>query len=269
MIELRDSLGNIRRCGTIPRAHTVKAGAAFEDQVGEWTEADIRKAIRNPKRVPVLERLRQGGFLDTFTDKANQQSFGSCNGWLAANAYTLCRWLGGNRDGNVYSGAYNYSLMNNGVDQGSVLADGYETAKYNGFVTVQECPWNWIYRNRTKGLDAAAKLNTADAPYPTRTRLGLMTALAMGSIGGVAIEAGPNVERWRSDGISLVDNGGGNHAVVAVDLREVNGVWVFDVYLDWGPQHGHGGFVTLTWDHFEQTAPNHMFWAMPVGQWGG
>ncbi|MBS0202314.1 MAG: hypothetical protein JSS49_05385 [Planctomycetes bacterium] len=266
---IRDSRGNKRRCGTIPRRpRAIPVGSAAEEVIGEYSEAAVRQILSDPNRIPVIEQLRRGGFLDTFTSQANQGAHGSCNGWLCANAYTLARWLGGNRDGTVFSGAYNYGLMNGGQDEGSVLEDGYHTSFENGFVPVSHCSRDWIYRDRTAALDPIAALNKADAPFPIRTPNGMITAAAKGCLIGTAIQVGRGTESTDRNGMALVSNGPGNHAVVCVDVRIERGIFVYDLYLDWGPEHGDGGFIHCTWDMFDQTFPNHMFWAMPIGQWG-
>lgn len=193
----------------------------------------------------------------------------NCNGWLDANAFTLARWFGGNRDGVVFAGNYNYSLINGGRDAGSSLQAGFRTTTANGFVPVDLCPWNKIYRKDTQQFDHIAAQNKAVDPFPARTMAGFRTGMSQGFVGGAAIQVGQNLERKTSNGIAPVDRGPGNHAVVVLQSRLLNGKLVYDVYLDWGPQHGHDGFLTLTEDHFAETFPNHLFWLMPIGQWGG
>lgn len=269
--EFTDEFGETRRCGTIPETPEIPVGAAVEEQPGfqVWSDDQIRQVLSDPRRTDRIEAMRAAGFLSVFTKKANQFSTNACNGWLDANTFTLARWFGGNRDGVVFSGAYNYSLVNNGRDAGSSLQAGFKTTTANGFVPVDICPWNKIYRKDTQQFDSIAAQNKAVDPFPARTMAGFRTGMAQGFLGGSAIQVGPNLERKTSNGIAPVDRGPGNHAVVVLQSRLLNGKLVYDIYLDWGAQHGHDGFLTLTEDHFAETFPNHLFWLMPIGQWGG
>lgn len=271
LYEFTDEAGELRRCGTIPETPEIPVGAAVEEQAGfqVWTDSQIKDVVTDPRRSNRIEVMRKAGFLTVFTKKANQFQSSACNGWLDANAYTLSRWFGGNRDGTVYSGAYNYSLINGGRDAGSSLAAGFRTTTENGYVPVELCPWNMIYRKDTKQFDTVAAQNKAVDPFPARTMAGFRTGMAQGFIGGAAIQVGPNLERKTSSGIAPVDRGPGNHAVAILQVRFIGSTRVYDCYLDWGPQHGHDGFLTLTDEHFEDTFNNHLHWLMPVGQWGG
>lgn len=263
-----DIHGNERKLGCIPREPKIKVGSAFEDNFDVWDDKTIAEVIATRKSRQ--EYLKSIGFWDIFTTKANQFNSNGCNGWLTANAYTLARVLGGNKEFVVFSGAYNYSLMNGGVDQGSVLEDGYRTASQHGFVPVEQCPWNMIYRAETRRFDVVAALNRAADPYPARTLQGFKTGLARGAIGGAAIEVGNRLERPGANGIAGIDRGPGNHAVATIDIQQLpDGRFKFPTYLDWGASHGHEGVIDLIEDHYADTFGNHMFWLMPVGQWGG
>lgn len=262
-----DQFGVQQCLGCIPKAPTIKVGASFEDQFEVWDDATIRDVVK--AKESAYKFLKSTGFWDVFTKKANQQNTNACNGWLDANAMTLARYLGGITDGVVFSGAYNYSLINGGVDQGSNLSDGYQTSTENGYVPVELCPWNMIYRRQTQQFDAIAAKNKAVDPFPARTLQGFKTGLAKGFMGGCAIQVGSNTERLDANGTAGVTRGPGNHAVCAFDIQLVNDAFQFPTYLDWGPQHGRDGWIGLTEAHFAQTFANHMFWLMPVGQAGG
>lgn len=253
--------------GCIPKEPTYKVGSTFEENFEVWDDATILDVVK--AKESVHDFLKAKGFWDVFTKKANQQSTSACNGWLTANAYTLARYLGGITDGVVYSGAYNYSLMNGGVDDGSALVDGYHTASQNGFVPVELCPWNYIYRKQTKAFDGIAAQNKAVDPYPAKTLQGYKTGLAKGFLGGCAIQVGRQTEQLDASGIAPVVGGGGNHAVCSIDIKLLpNGKLYYPTYLDWGPQHGRDGLIGLTDAHFSQTFGRHLFWLMPVGQSG-
>lgn len=270
--EFVDQFGETHRCGTIPKDPDIPVGAAFEEQPGyvEWTDEEINSVLTAPGRTSRIQAMKDTGFLDDFTKKANQFRTSACNGWLDANAYTLARFFGGNQDRSVFSGAYNYSLMNGGRDAGSSLVDGFRTSTANGFVTVEACPWDKIYRRDTRQFDSIAAQNKAVDPFPARTKRGFLTGMAQGFIGGVAIQVGPETERVGRYGVAGVNDGPGNHAVVAIQMNLLpNGQYGFPTYLNWGPKHGNGGFITTTWDHFASTFPRHLFWLMPIGQWGG
>lgn len=262
-----DSSNEIRSCGCLPRTVEIAVGASAEENLGVWTRQDCIDVIKakSERRIDVMKRE---GFLPVFTKKANQGSTSGCNGGATANNYTLARYFGGIKDMAVYSGAYNYSLMNGGRDSGSVLADGRRTASQNGFVTVEVCPWSMIFRGQTKQFDSLAAENKAPDPYPARTELGLLTSIAKDSFGTVCIEAGPHIETPDHNGIAGMAAGAGNHAVTIVDCQIMGtDTPVYTLYLDWGPNHGQGGFCNVTWDsHLAQTCNYHLFWVLPVGQ---
>lgn len=254
--------------GCIPKAPDPSiVGASFEEQFGVWSDDQIRTVL-SAKKETTYAYLKRIGFWDIFTAKANQQRSNGCNGWLTANAYTLAKKLGGAQDNTIYSGAFNYSFMNGGHDQGSALIDGFHTATENGFVPVDVCPWNFIYRKSTQQFDAIGKQNLAADPFPVATIQGLKTALSMGCIGGVAIMVGDKLENPDSQGVAGVDNGPGNHATVVPEIIDKGTHFEFRDYLDWGPQHGQDGLINLVDAHFAQTIDQHQFWAMPYGQFG-
>lgn len=267
--EFTDSTGQLRRCGSLPLVTEVPVGAAFEDQSEVWTDAQIRRVLANTERTPVIEQMRDAGFLEEFTSKANQFSTAACNGWLVANSYTLGCFLGDPSQRTVYSGSYAYSKMNNGVDQGSVLAKGRKVGEEFGNVPVEVCPWNVIYEPQTRQFDELAKKNRAVQPFPARTWQGFLTGMAKGCIGGVAIQAGRDTETRMANGIHKPMRGPGNHAIIAIDIQmRPNGEFMFPAYLDWGADNGDGGFIYTTYDHYAEPFNYHEFWLCPIGQGG-
>lgn len=255
------------RFGCIPKEPTIAVGASFEEQFGVWSDDQIREVLR-AKKETYYAYLKRIGFWDIFTKKANQFSTSACNGWLTANAYTLAKKLGGAQENTVYSGAFNYSFMNGGRDQGSALIDGFHTASENGFVPVDLCSWKSIYRKDTKQFDPIGQQNLAADPFPIKTIQGLKTAAARGNICGVAIQVGNTLERPDSQGVAGVDSGPGNHATAVLEIVDKGTHFEFPDYLDWGPSHGKDGLINLVEAHFKSTIGRHLFWAMPIGQFG-
>ncbi len=254
--EYQDSSGTIRRLGTlIPQQGLVSSFPVFEDDVTVLDDSDIRRLITDPDRTP-----RRKLFGPDWVQ--NQNSHGSCNGFAGADALGKRRWIDrGVKE--LLSGAFLYSLINGGRDNGSMLEDGLRAIKETGICSASLVPWNQIYPNQQprEAREAAGKLKGLTA-YAVRTRQGLRTALAAGYPCVVVVSAGRNFDRLNAQGIAGVDGGSGNHAVHCDDLCIVGGTEVFDMQNSWGPQYGQQGRAYLTWDSFAQTFRYHTFYAI-------
>lgn len=258
-----DRFNKTRRLGSLQKPKGfVSAFSTFEGEFPLWTDAQIKAALKDQNR-----RVARHVFGPEWIP--NQGPYGSCNGFAAANALTRAMYLGGKTDVQMLSGSFVYSFINGGRDQGSMLEDGLAAIQKYGTVPLTDCPPSYIYRDKTKQFDAAAKKNRAVDCYAVQTIQGLRTAGAAGFPIIVAVHVGPTWDRLDSRGISGVDNGPGNHAVCCDDMLLLpDGTEVFDNIMDWGVQHGVQGKSYLTLGHFKQTFSNHVFYAIPTGQWG-
>ena len=131
--EFEDQFGEYRRCLTIPKPITAAADGfkAFEDTVAVWTLQQCIKAMQVPGRRKSSEFPGEG--------EEDQGPWGSCQGWMQANAAWRAAYAGGNTSLTKRSGPYQYSLVNNGRDNGSALIDGYYAARKYGFCSYTSC----------------------------------------------------------------------------------------------------------------------------------
>lgn len=250
-----DETGKERRCGSLlPPRGFVSSFQTFESEKPVWDDSDILKAIR----------ARQKPRRQTFAPKwvQDQKSHGSCNGYAGAGAYAKARYLRGYTDGELFSGAFLYSLINGGRDQGSALESGMKAIQKTGICKASTVSWDMIYPNKQP---ANAKTEAAQHKglqcYAVQTRQGFRTAVAAGFPVIVAVHAGRNFQRL-SNGIAGVDNGPGNHAVHVDDISLIGGKECYDMQNSWNLSYGENGRAWLTWDSFEQTFGRHVFFAV-------
>lgn len=248
--------GKLRRLGClVPDPGFVSSLPVFGDHV-------------EPLDNPTLKRIAQSqtSVGRTLFDRSfikNQGSHGSCNGFAAASALTRARIRRGLKRVDL-SGAYLYSLINGGRDQGSMLDDGMRALQSRGCATEATVKWNQIYPSkydRTKANREAARHKAFEC-YQVRTGAELWTALALGWDVVVAVHAGRNFDRIDGNGVAGVDRGNGNHAVMADGLLFAGGEIVADGVNSWGTGWGDRGRMLLRWSHFQQTIGIHSFYAI-------
>ncbi len=260
LVPFIDEHGQERRCGSLlPPDNLV---SAFPPYAGDgeqplWEASEILRVVRSASRMPARERFK-GWIL-------NQRSHGSCNGYAGAGAYSRARWAAGIQDRVLFSGAFLYSKINGGRDAGSILEDGMRAVQQYGMVPESVVPWDMIYpRQQPAGMDALAAKEKGFKCFRALTKQGWDTALATGLYFGIAaIQAGRGYQTLNRNGISGVDNGGGNHAICVDDICEVGGTLVYDSPGSWGTGFGTDGYTYLTWDSFAQTFGRHTFYLIP------
>lgn len=256
--ELIDRTGTVRRMGSLVKpdgfASTFKT---FEKEYPVWDDDEIRSALTHPHR----RKMRQ---VFGTPWKVNQHSAGACNGWAAAGGLAKTRYLRGIQDNKLFSGAYLYSLMNGGQDNGSALEDGFRILQERGCSSFELVAWNQIYRRsyNTAVADADAANYKGLACYAIQTFQGFRTAAAFGYMIVAAVHAGNNFMRLNPRGISGVDRGKGNHSILIQDMQLVNGTELFDHDGSWGLSYGENGNSWLTADHFEETINYHQYYAI-------
>lgn len=255
--EIVDQEGLVRRLGSLlPQQGFVSSFNTFEEEHPVWDDAQILRVIKDPNRTP-----RRVLFLVYWI--LNQLSHGSCNGFAGAGALQKARYLRGILDKLLLSGAFVYSKINGGRDNGSALEDGLKTIQIDGTCPQVLVPWNMIYPNQQpKTAVAEAKKHRGLAAYAVQTKQGFRTALAAGFPVIVAVHAGRNFQTLNSQGIAGADNGQGNHAIHCDDICIINGKEVYDAVNSWGANYGTEGRAYLTWDSFEQTFGRHTFYAI-------
>lgn len=253
-----DIHGNERACGSLvlPPGF-VQTMRSFEQEKPILDDASIRALLTDPDR-PKRRKIFDWKWIQ------NQYNKGSCNGYAEAGGLGKARWLRGIKDGLLLSGAFAYSLMNNGQDHGSVLYDGMIAVEKYGICSEELVPWDQIYpyMQPANARSEAAKHKGLKA-YPVQTKQGFRTAVAVGFPVIVCVHAGNDFQHLNSQGICGIDNGSGNHAVHVDDGVIIGGDEVYDLCNSWGVDgYGDQGRSYARWESFEQCFPYHVFYAI-------
>lgn len=210
--------------------------ARFADKVpvmprSEWRDIDRRKSL------PFI---------------LDQKSHGSCVGFSAAGALMRARALSG-QNLVTLSGAFVYSFINGGRDQGAMIGDAVSVLENNGVATDYLVPWDHIFPSRIdKRAYEVAKRFRAEAIYVANTFDEIMTAIQLGEyIPVFAVMVGNRFTSLDRDGICGFDNGPGNHAVHADGAKKIGSDWTIDMPNSWNLDFGVNGRGRLTERHIE------------------
>ena len=257
--EIKSRDGEIRRLGSLPMTPGIVCSApVYEDEFEVWDTADIMRVVSDKSRTPSRKMFPADKWIK------NQRNHGSCNGFANASAYSkLLKTLGYEGDFQA-SGAWIYSLINGGRDEGSQLIDGFKVGQDVGYASEETVGWDMIYPKRQPL--AQAKKEAAEHKgkfyYRCRTLQALKTALAQGWPAVVAVHAGSRFQKL-SNGIAGVDRGPGNHAVNVDDLVIVRGKLVYDMPNTWSVEgYGDDGRAYITDDTLEEPFQNHAFFVL-------
>jgi hypothetical protein len=232
--------------------------AAFESQVELLDDA-------------TLKRIAQNGLADdrNIFEKPEyiaKQVGGSCNGYSASEVLRRAIIRTG-ESCPMLSGAYAYSLMNGGRDNGSNLNTGMNKVTQNGICTMATVPANVLYRNQydTKKADAEAAKRKGFEAYAVGTTRGLWTALALKWDCVVAVQCGNNFNKLDANGCPGVTRGNGNHAMDCFSLLWVAGELMTVAQNHWG-NWGRNGFCNFRADNVEPCLGTHTFYAVRSSQ---
>lgn len=265
ILVVTDWKGDDRRMGSLPDKHLLAAGTpTFDDlltanEIEPYTDAMIEEIARSGAMNGETK------FASMFND--DQHSKGSCNGQSEAGIIGNARYRRGEPFVKL-SGAYAYSLMNGGMDNGSALASALANVERYGVCRAELCAWDKIYPRLydKAACDEDAKRFRGFQQYPVMTLRAAWTALCMGFDLGVAVHAGNNFMRLNAEGCAGVDSGPGNHAVRCDGIRwGANGPTGTGMN-SWGLGYGKNGRMDLHEGHFRQTFGNHQFWVLPSTQ---
>ena len=197
----------------------------------------------------------------------------NCNGFAGAKALQRARVRRGLPRVNL-SGAYLYSLVNGGQDNGSMLDAGMAAIQSRGVATEETVGWDAIYPSRydrAKADGEAAKHKGFEC-YAVRTRQALFSALALGFDCVVAVHADDGYMQLDGEGIAGGGQGPGNHAVGCDGLGWSSryGVPLADQYGSWDVTAHDRGRLFLSWNrHFAPTTNYHVFYAIRSTTDGG
>jgi len=265
---ITDPNGVIRRCATQPNpagyVSKLKSVTSSDPKL-LYSDADIRTHLADPNRVPSRVRFDSSWILD-------QRSKGSCEGHAEANVLGRGRVRRGLQK-ILFSGAYCYSKVNGGQDNGASLDDGRQALERWGACPADLVTWEMIYPElQPKNADEeAAKhkgivaLAIGDNSTPDLDFFQVLkSVLDAGYDCVVAVHVGNNFQNLDANGVAGVDSGPGNHAVCIDDVKfdEKTGLWLFDMANSWGKQFGTDGRAYLRKEHFVQTRKNHTFWCL-------
>lgn len=180
----------------------------------------------------------------------NQRSHGSCVGYSAAQAEMRMRALRGLKF-YVLSGAYIYSFINGGRDNGAQITDALDVLVKHGTCLESTVDWNTIYRAQASRGDAEAQRFRMGEGVVVQSFDEAGTALQMGMIPQFALEVGNNFENLDSDGVAGFSPGGGNHSVHADGMKlSSRGAWLLDTPNTWGVGFGQQGRAFTSEKHF-------------------
>lgn len=189
--------------------------------------------------------------LDVSNFTLNQRSHGSCVGFATAAAMMKLRFGMGQLFQRL-SGAFVYSFINGGRDQGANIGEALKIAQ-QGVCLESEADWDAIYPNRIPAsARTTAKRFRALEIYRVDSWSQCCTALQMGFSVVYAVHVGSSFDRLDSDGVIGLDRGPGNHAVHAFGMdKSAGGVWLADGYNSWGPAWGDQGRFRSSQKHWE------------------
>ncbi len=257
IITIVDKFGIERKCGSLlPPTNFVSSFKTYEAEKPLFTDAEIRKIITDPNRIPARKFFGPSWMMD-------QHTKGSCNGFGGAGALSKARRRRGINDNLLLSGAWLYSLINGNQDNGSALEDGLKAIQLHGCAPASLVPWDMIYqRQMPANAKAEAAKHKGLVCYAVQTKQGFRSALAAGFPVIVAVMVGNNFQRLDFNGTCGVDRGIGNHAIHCDDICIVGSEEVYDTCNSWGLGYGTQGRAYSRWDSFTQTFGNHTFYAI-------
>lgn len=195
----------------------------------------------------------------------NQNGYGSCAGYGASSALAKARVIGGQKRVDL-SGDYQYSLVNDGRDQGSGLEENMRSLVKNGCATKATVPLGGIYPSKYSKAkaDAEAKRFKAHEPWATPDEHSVAAALYMRMPVVMAIQV---TSRWRevdrNNILAPSGSGKGNHCEHLDDIKWSDEMGCF---LYRKASSHKIPYCWTTWErHYKVTSRYHMFYAVPSG----
>lgn len=220
------------------------------DPIKRAAFAPVTDAIQVLPRSQWRELNRRTVFGSDFM--LDQRSHGSCVGFSAAHAMMRTRAIEG-RSFQRLSGAYIYSKINGGRDNGAAVSDGLNELQKNGVCLESEAGWDAIYPNQypASANQTAARFKVTEA-YRVDTFDQMVSALLLGFIAVGAVMVGNRFANVDSNGVAGFDQGPGNHSVCFDGVHQLpSGEWTVDLPNTWGLSVGVDGRFYITQRHFE------------------
>jgi hypothetical protein len=257
---ITDLAGNQRCLGCLPPQNSRVYCQSYAAAANPLYSMDqIKLMVTDPTRT-----RRRTVFDASWIKRGDQKNHGSCNGWATASAYTKIRWLRGFRDNFYGSGAYVYSKINGGQDEGSSLNDDIgELLKWgvcsDTIVTADQI---FPQQQNVAAADADAANHKGLVAYHCTTQQELLSGLAAGFIAVVVVQVDDQQQfmNFTGSGILPAFRGTGNHAVHVDDLIWDGSQFLFDIANNWNLFWGDQGRAMGTWSSFQQTFNVHPFY---------
>jgi hypothetical protein len=228
--------GVTRRLGTLPYFGPRKFKTAKEAGIPDVPKSDWYEINRRAEMPWILD----------------QQQHGSCTGHGLAGALMRARRLRGLTHF-MLSGAYPYSLVNGGYDNGAMIHDLLAVGIKNGTCLLELCGWDQIYpRQYDKAKCAKSALRfRIESAYVAENFNQIASGLILDYIPAFAVMVGNSFATLDGNGVAGFDRGPGNHAVHADGLKNIGGEWVLDMVNSWGESFGQNGRCYLTQRHID------------------
>jgi hypothetical protein len=182
----------------------------------------------------------------------NQRSHGSCVGFAAAGSLMRARAIGGQGEHRL-SGAFVYSYINGGRDQGAMIGDAVSVLLTHGCALEFEVGWDQIYPNQiTPEARHTAKRFRALECYTVESWEEACSAVQLGYVLSYPVMVGNTFTRVDAEGVCGYDRGPGNHAVCADGMkRSDKWGWTLDMPNSWGQTFGENGRGRTAEKHWE------------------
>lgn len=214
---------------------------------------DAKKVSKIRRVTDTLPKSAYTEFRDETDLKVKDQSSSSgCNGHACATGVEAIRWTGG-LPYVPLSAWYPYSIMCDGVDQGSYIADALKQSE-QGIAPESLVPYGTINpRSLSRAAREAAPRFRAEIGGRLEEWEEIETAVQMHQPVNLSIRVGSNFNNLDAEGVPGYSRGAGNHAVCAFGGYKVSkkhGGLIL-VQNSWSPGWGLRGYFWMSrrfWD---------------------
>lgn len=233
--EIIDHNGELRRMGLNEVSSDNLKMRASRQSFQSYLESIGKGLIPRDKWVPVNRRkeLDEKFVLD-------QRSCSGCTGFSAAHLLMRLRVMRGMTFQKL-SGAFVYSQINGGRDNGSVIVEASGVLEDAGTCLQSEFDFPHIFnKDVTPAMRETAKRFKLLRYLTCDTFDEAGTAIQMGFLPQFPIQVGSNFQNF-DNGFAGFAKGYGNHSVGADGMDFVSNKWGLDVPNTWGPKFGPFG----------------------------
>lgn len=183
----------------------------------------------------------------------DQKSHGSCVGYSAAGSMMQARALAGQKTYQKLSGAYVYSYINGGGDNGASIGDALEAMMEHGVCLDSEANWDAIYPSRIPATArTTAQRFLLEEGYRVDSFEEAMSAVQCGFVVAHAVMVGGSFDGLDSESVIGFDHGPGNHAIRSWGAKKsAKWGWIFDGWNSWNTTWGNRGRFRSARKHWE------------------